>query len=218
MNIKLPISLKGFGKRTTTIALLSVLLGGGATAAVFAAIPNSNNGLISACRNKLLGTVRVIDAQSGAQCSNTFETGLSWMSSDGTTSQNQTAVLWLDRSPTDSLQLAVDSAKSHNIVSSKIVTDPNSTSDPQQQYFCVDVAFDPTFAVNANLVPELQAGVGGFNGLATQVNGIQLSTGQLPGAPNPIQTECGAGYNVMFNYTTAIGTTAVNSAAFMLFK
>lgn len=68
-----------FNKRVAIVVFAGAVIGSLVTTGVFAAIPNSNTGVISACRDNVTGALRAIDTQSGATCSSS-ERVLRWSS------------------------------------------------------------------------------------------------------------------------------------------
>jgi hypothetical protein len=69
--------LKVFNFKVGLVVFAAIIIGSVVTVGVFAAIPNSSTGIITACRANNDGSLRAIDAQNGAACSGN-ETALKW--------------------------------------------------------------------------------------------------------------------------------------------
>ncbi len=120
------------------VGAATLLAGSGATVAVFAAIPHSTTGVISACRANADGAIRVIDAEAGATCEET-ETALSWASA-GDGDSTHSASLRLVPNPEDPTNFVMSPERSRNIVQ---VTTKEDVNNPGYRALCIQVAFSP---------------------------------------------------------------------------
>ena len=178
------LSLKALGKKTLLVAVAALFGGAVTTVAVFAAIPNSSTGLISACRNNLTGALRAIDAQSGATCG-FGSTGLSWPStSTGDGDSTHSALLRVEASLADPTDYVMDPARSRNIVDAKMVYD--TTPGSEGKSLCIKVAFTPEVKVisateQVGMIPTLDVKI----------------PNQGMGILEAITYTCGSGYNAV---------------------
>ena len=194
------MSLKSLSKRSLLVVLASLLVGSGLTAAVFAAIPNNATGVISACRSNFNGSLRAIDAQSGATC-NGLESALSWGSDNG-----QSALLALKgvSSPQGDVSVVVDESVTRNIVADKKI-DPNPENGGRV-VFCLKVKFTPAFHQLFQQSKTFEAN----NGTSSSVETLRLRNLVDQGEVDYINENCGSNYQGMvegneggsFRYTT----------------
>lgn len=169
--------LKSLGKKTALVAITALFAGVATTAAVFAAIPNSSTGLISACRNNLTGALRAIDAQVGATCG-FGSTALSWPSTNtGDGDSTHSALLRLKPDPSDPANYVIDNTRSRNVLDVKTVADPNP-ENADYRSLCVKLTFTPEVKVvgsvdvlgggsltNISIVTDGEATAGGITGV-----------------------------------------------------
>lgn len=177
------LSFKGVSKNLTLVIAAAVLAGSGATAVVFAAIPNSTTGVISACRANSDGAMRVIDAQAGATCEET-ETAINWASA-GDGDSTHSASLRLEPNPEDSTSYVMSPARSRNIVQAVVKQDVNN---PDYRALCVQVNFSPE---HTRSTQAAQVGMG--NSTALQLD-LRSQGGYYADA---LDYYCGAEYNAI---------------------
>lgn len=161
----------------------AVVAGSGATVAVFAAIPHSTTGIISACRANSDGAMRVIDAQAGAVCEET-ETAINWASA-GDGDSTHSASLRLEPNPGDATNYVMNPARSRNIVQ---VTTKEDVNNPGYRAVCIQAAFDPE---HTRSTETSQPGIGMGGTLA-----IELRT-QEGYSAQAIDYYCGTEYNAI---------------------
>lgn len=139
-----------FSRKLLAVGLGSLMLVAGVTVGVFAAIPDSNTKLITACRNNFSGALKAIDAQNGATCG-LFETSLSW-SGDITPPSSgggvETAVF--HPSPDSSepgFNIVYNPTFSRGIINLKklVANDPINNPDDVRGY-CIELGFDVLYS------------------------------------------------------------------------
>jgi hypothetical protein len=174
------------GKKIIGALVLAGVLGSASTVAVLAAIPDSDTGVISACRNNLSGSLRAIDAQSSATC-NSLETSLSWQSdpvayvtmNDGSDSNGM---------PTPQ----ITATASRGVTDVKYVSVLSDPEDPNSvyriDYLCFNVSFVPRMAYDTS--------IGNMH--------IQVYTSSTDSAT--VQDHCGTGWNVAIAAGASTGT------------
>lgn len=177
------LSFKGISKNAMLVAAAAVLAGSGATAAVFAAVPHSVTGVISACRANSNGAIRVIDAQAGATCEET-ETAMNWASAaDGDSTHS--ASLRVEPDPEDATSYVMNPARSRNIVKAMVKEDVNN---PDYRALCVQVNFSPE---HTRTTQAAQVGIG--NSMALQLD-LRSQGGYYVDA---LDYYCGTEYNAI---------------------
>lgn len=169
--------LKTIGKKAALVLSGAAIAGSGAAVGVFAAIPHSTTGTISACYTNTTGALRVIDSQANATCE-AGETALSW--SSATTDKN-TAMMHLIPDPNDEASFILDTAKSRNIIAASTLNQDGS------RYLCAKVAFQPQIEIVQT--DDSMMGGGAAVDIRIPTPGSDLANG--------VQTLCGEGYNVI---------------------
>lgn len=174
--------IKKLGKNTVFVVIAALLAGSSLTVGVFAAIPHSTTGVITACRTNLTGALRIIDAESGATC-NGLETTLSW----GTASSDtNSALLQLDPDPSHDYTYVMNAGHSRNILDVKTVDDPDP-GNTDAKYLCIKVAFNPEMKTAGAATQQLGGGA------AIDIKLASDSSTMASG----ITTLCGSGYNAL---------------------
>jgi len=135
---------KVFSKKLVLASVASLIIGVGVTVVAFAAIPDSNTKVITACRNNFSGALKAIDAQNGATCG-LFETSLSW-SGDLTPSSSggaKTAVFHLTEDSSDpDFAYVYNPDLSRGIVGVKKLVANNPINNPtDNRGYCLDLDF-----------------------------------------------------------------------------
>lgn len=169
--------LKKIGKNAALVLAGAVVAGSGAAVGVFAAIPHSTSGIISACYTNTTGALRVIDSQASAACEND-ETALSW--SSATTDKN-TALMHITPDPNDEASFILDTAKSRNIIAATTINQDGT------RYFCAKVAFQPLIKIVQT--DDSMMGGGAPVDIRIPKPGSDLANG--------VEALCGAGYNII---------------------
>jgi hypothetical protein len=178
--------LKAVSKKTGLVAIIAMLVGAGATAGVFAAIPDSNTGIISGCRNTASGALRAIDAQNSETCDSS-ETPISVASASAIPAPTS-AMLRLALDPNNSHKFLMDTGRSRNIVKFDIKDDPDpDNAAAGYQTACLQVAFMPEMTLGS--VDNGLVGVGNNETLKFNMT-WQASTNQAA-----LDYYCGADYN-----------------------
>lgn len=196
------ISLKTIGKKAALGMTAAVVAVTGATAAVFAQIPHSTTGVISACRANSDGTVRLIDTQANGVCEQD-ETAVSWASAgDGDSSHS--ALARLVPNPQDPLNYVLDSTRSRNVVNVKTVD-----LDPENSIYrmlCIQLTFSPETS-------DAAAGIDGAIILGQQAVEPMLKA-QGGWFEENVVSACGSEYHVgVYMYdTNPVGPQAISFA------
>jgi hypothetical protein len=186
--------LKAVSKKTGLVAITAMLVGAGATAGVFAAIPDSNTGIISGCRNTTSGVLRAIDAQSNEACDSS-ETPISIASASAIPAQTS-AMLRLIPDPNNSQKFLFDTGRSRNIVKFDIKDDPNpDNAATGYSTACLQLAFTPEMSIGS--VDDGLVGVGNNNALKFNQTWEQ-ATNQAA-----LDYYCGSDYNAFAAITPA---------------
>lgn len=195
------LSFKSIGKNLTMIAAAAVVAGSGATVAVFAAIPHSTTGVISACRANADGAIRVIDAEASATCE-ASETPISWVSAaDGDSTHS--ALLRLEPNSEDATNYVMNSTRSRNIVQ---VTTREDENNPGYRALCIQVAFNPE---EIHSTQATQVGIGGGNPmLPIELRSQGDSNGEV------IDYYCGTEYNAIAYLYPEMGNVTAQSVRF----
>lgn len=182
--------VRNITKKTVMVAVAALVVGSCMTVGVFAAIPHSVTGVISACQSTVNGALRVIDTQSGASCG-LLETALSWNSRDTTT-----ALVRFNKNPSDPDNLIFDAANSRNVIQAGVTTMPTNPEDPEyvEKNICMQIIFSPQIASTT----RVYSGGLGTTGQTTASEPYYASMGQE--AAEYIESRCGAGYNASATY------------------
>lgn len=180
------VSFKNISKKIALGVSSALVAVSGATAGVFAAIPHSTTGIISACRANSDGTVRLIDTQAGASC-NGSETAISWASGDS----SHSALLRINPDPENPRNFVMDSARSRNVVNFKVEVDPE---DPLSKSACVQLTFNAEMS-------EVRLAAPGSIGMGPQI-AAYLRSDSTSNA-EWIDYICGSNYNAIIPFYTS---------------
>lgn len=189
-----------FSRKLVAVGLSSLVVGIGATVGVFAAIPDSNTKLITACRNNFSGALKAIDAQSGASCG-LFETSLVW-SGDLTSPSSggsKTAVFHATPDTSDpDFTYVYNPTFSRGILEVKKLVANDPVNNPGDfRGYCLELGFTVLYS-NSN-----EAGQDVF--YPASLEGTDLN----------IDTACGSGYDALIASSFSSGVPAGKREVFL---
>lgn len=193
------VMLKKIGKKSVSVVTAAVVAGVGVAAVTFAAIPNSNTGVIAGCRSTVNGTLRAIDTQAGATCG-LLEAPIS-IAAPEVAADNSSALLRLKPDPQNQNNYVIDTARSRNITKVDTIADPDPNNTGYRA-LCIEVKFDPEVSITT---PD-QGQVGGSPALSLTLEG------QSSIAPQEINYYCGSNdYNAV-TYLNPNSPTAISQS------